>query len=272
LFVIDVDVLLLRATFPDYHWLLDYKFLFFVSAFAVWLLIGNRKTAFVMLMFFAFYPLYILLWRIPKFILGRRSWVLAFAALNFAVSFIRSFRRNVVVSAILLTAIAICTVSQSSIPLILAASAMCLTTLYLYGEALFSIFKSPSVYAIYQRLFPAIRNFVVTSYRLDETIKAIPAEQRSEVQQKEWVNKLDLPLLTNRVYIFLARRFADYQRSLAPCAVSLAQIIFLFLLTTIAFACINMPCTSCRPALTRCHLLRSSRLFGIASTPYFSTR
>jgi hypothetical protein len=239
LFVVDIDVVLMQALLPNYLWLLSYKFHFFLALFATWLIFGNRKSAFLMLVFFAFYPLLIIFWRIPKFILGRKSWVLAFAALNFVVGFVRSFRRNVVIAAILTISITVCLVATNSFLLYLAAITLCILILHLYIQALLSVFRSPDVYAVYNWLLPKIRNYVVSENRLDASLKAIPASSRNEVQQKEWANKLNMPLLTNRIYLFLARRFAEYQKSAAPYAASLMHIGFLFVVTTFAFASVN---------------------------------
>lgn len=117
LFIFDVDVFLVDKFVPEHRWLLDLKFFVLIGGVAIiWLLAGSKKF-YLWFAYIFFYPLIIILWKIPYFVFRQRRWVFAFALINTAVSFFQSAKYNFIGSAVFLIAVA-AIFNTSSTPLI----------------------------------------------------------------------------------------------------------------------------------------------------------
>src|SRR4051794_2810955 len=94
LFVVNVDRKVVDAVGIDPS-LLDYK-LFAIIGVAAVLVFVFGKGVIIPVLYILFFPLIVLFWKVPVFLFRRRSFVLAFAALNVCLSFFPSFKGNVV--------------------------------------------------------------------------------------------------------------------------------------------------------------------------------
>jgi hypothetical protein len=240
LFVFDVDTYLISTYLPQFGWVLTYKLLFVLGILAAWLwFIGAKLGAFLFVLLI-FYPQFFVLWRVPYFIFRKKSWALAFATFNFVIESFRSFRRNVTVAAVISCCLAASAVSENKSVLATAAAGLLGTIVYLYVAALKSAFVPARIYSLYTRVLPPVRGYLVKNHKLDEAIRGLPSTEWSDAQRKIWVEKITVPILVNRSFLFLARRFRDYQRTALPYLHNVGIIVVLFLATVIAFAGINI--------------------------------
>jgi hypothetical protein len=107
LFVFDVDVYAAQKFFPSAAWVLNFKFIILLCLAAILVLIFRSFSIVVWIAYIVFYPLIVLFWKIQRSLYKTQKWVVAFAILNATVSFFRSIRYNLLVSAITLAAIAV---------------------------------------------------------------------------------------------------------------------------------------------------------------------
>ena len=66
LFVLDVDVLLLRAIAPTNLWLLDFKFFYLGAMFLLFWLLAPKSLFWKTMLFVFFYPAILVFWLLPK--------------------------------------------------------------------------------------------------------------------------------------------------------------------------------------------------------------
>jgi hypothetical protein len=107
LFVYDFDAYLVTEYFPEEVWLLKFRLVILIGVIAVALLIFGKNRVGAWSLYIIAYPLIITFWKLPYFIYNRESWTLAFAIINSVLSFYRSLRYNVAVSAVCLTSLVI---------------------------------------------------------------------------------------------------------------------------------------------------------------------
>lgn len=248
LFVFDLDAYLVNHYLPSYAWVLNFRLLFFLSIVAAWLWLMGIGKGTLFLVLLLFYPAFFVLWRIPSLIFRQRSWALAFAAFNFTIEFFRSFRRNVTAAAVLLTFFALCVFSTDPSLLYCAMSGLLVTIAYLYCATLRSALAPAQVYSLYARILPPVRSYLTTTNKLDEAIRSLPPAQWNDTQRKVWSDRIQIPILANRFYLFLARKFRDYQRSPIPYLHNVGIVVALFLVTIFVFGGINFALFKLEPA------------------------
>jgi hypothetical protein len=190
--------------------------------------------------FIAGYPAIILFWRIPKAIILQKSWILVFTAINAVVNFFRSFRNNIVITTIILSSFAVIFVFSEQTILSIAAVALLISILSIYMRTILSAFKPSTVYKFYTTVLPAVREHFKTTSALDAEIRLIPKENLDGQQLKLWASKLETPVLYNRLCLYVAKKFREYQQSPAPFVTVLLSAFSLFLLTVVVFAFINL--------------------------------
>lgn len=240
LFIFDIDTYAIQSYLPSYSWILNYRFLFFMGFLVAWLWLIGPKLGTGLLALLILYPVFFLLWRIPSFIFRRKSWVLAFAAFNFTIEFFRSFRRNVTATTILVACIITSIVATGDVLLYLAVAGLLSTILFLYYATFKSAFAPAQIYTLYIRLLPSVSGYITKNNKLDEAIRNLPAASWDATQRKVWVEKVQFPILVNRFYLFLARKFRDYQQSPVPYLHNVGIIAALFLITIVSFGSINL--------------------------------
>ncbi len=105
LFVYDIDTFLINTYFRNFSWVIEYKFFFVIAIGSIFLLLLDSKNIIVWTLFILFYPILVLLWYIPKFVLKTNNWMFLIALLNSLFSFFRSFRYNFTIFLIAIAAI-----------------------------------------------------------------------------------------------------------------------------------------------------------------------
>jgi hypothetical protein len=239
LFVFDIDTQIFESYFPESRWLLNYKSLFFLGSVTAWLWIMGVKFGLFLICFLILYPLFFFLWRIPAFVLRRKSWALAFAALNFTIEFFRSFRRNATLAVLLASCLVVSITSNDHGLLYAAIAVMLMIMALLYYLTFKSAFTPARIYQLYSRALPPIRGYFAKNNLLEGPLKELPPTEWNEDQRKVWADKIQVPILANRFYLFLARKFRDYQKSSIPFIHNIAIIVMLFVVTVVVFAAVN---------------------------------
>src|SRR5581483_6293016 len=222
---------------PEARWVLQLKFFIFLGCFALILLFVKNKTVWRWAAYLAFYPIITLGWRFPLLLVRQQRWILIFSILGFVASFVNSFRKNVVLSAlVLISALLIATVN---IPIVLGVCAIILfaALIYIYFRTIYSALKSSDFSKVN---LAQVRRDLVAKYRLDEEIRTLPRSSLNDEQKKLWAKKVEVPVLLNRAYLYAAKKFREYQRSPAPFALATISFLCLFLLTLLVFSFVNL--------------------------------
>lgn len=239
LFVFDFDTYLMEKFIPEYAWVLNFKFFIFLGLLGFTFLFARSLSSLKRVGFVVAYPVIILFWRMPKAILQQKSWILIFAAVSGIVNFFRAFRGNIIVATIILISCAAISVFDGATILWVAAAALLLSISSIYIRTILSAFRPTTIFKFYINALPPIRNHFTTTLRLDDEIRDIPKANLDDAQLKVWATKLETPVLINRLYLFLAKKFREYQQSPAPFVAGVLSIFALFFLTMAVFSFIH---------------------------------
>jgi hypothetical protein len=82
LFLFDIDNMIAHSLIPQYEWMLQLKVLAFLIAISIALFLVGKTNVALSSLFILFYPIVIILWKIPYFIWKQKSWIIAFSFLN----------------------------------------------------------------------------------------------------------------------------------------------------------------------------------------------
>src|SRR5439155_6422681 len=83
-FVFDFDTYLLQQLFPAHAWLLQLRLVFLLALLALALLVFDKSAVLLSCAYVVCFPLILVLWKIPRRIYKRQSWVLLFGLANAA--------------------------------------------------------------------------------------------------------------------------------------------------------------------------------------------
>jgi len=237
-FVFDLDRIVRSYLPSSCAWVVDFKFVFvLIIAAGLGCLI---RRIWKPLTYVIFYPVIVLFWKIPFLALKQRSWALAIAFINAVASFFGSIRYNLIIPAVLFAAGSIILFGNSTALISLSTAALLALLLLAYGRRLISIFKTPRVFQIYQKVASWVPKIRTSSCSLDEDIRGLPYEQLSAEQAQKWRQNLVTSLLLSRVCLFAARKLRSYSKSGYAKISSVFICAFLIALTVVIFGLINL--------------------------------
>jgi len=239
LFVFDIDIFLMNRFLPRYVWLLNLKFFILIGGIALIWLVTKNKYILAWSLYVFFYPVIILLWKIPFFIFKQRSWILAFAFINSIISFFKSIKYNFIISAFFLASLAVIFSFSNEKLLWFAAAVIFGVLLTTYVNRFILVFKPSSIFQVHIKIFSGIRKHGSSYFTLDESIKNLPLEKLDQKQMEKWTTNLQMSVLFNRVCLFAAKKLRDYQNSGVNFISYVLTILMLIVLTIFSFATIN---------------------------------
>jgi hypothetical protein len=242
LFIFDVDIYLVNKFSPDYSWLLNFKFFVLIGTIAIIWLITKNKHILSWSLYILFYPIILLLWKIPFFVFKQKSWIFAFALINAVISFFKSIKYNFIVSALFLASFAVVFSFSNEKLLWPAILTIFIILSIIYIHRFILVFKPSSVFQIYMKIFSATKNYGAKKnslFALDENIKNLPVASLDQKQLEKWTTNLQNSVLFNRICLFAAKKLRDYQNSGLNIVSYILTILLLIALTIFSFATIN---------------------------------
>lgn len=96
IFVADVDQLAVERIAPGAQWVVDYRGLIYLTLLIIAVVFLGKKHRLWMIFYVIGFPFVVLFWKIPLFIVRRKSWPFAIGSINFIASTVRDFKYNVV--------------------------------------------------------------------------------------------------------------------------------------------------------------------------------
>ena len=239
LFVFDFDVYLASTYFPQYAWLLVYKFFFLIGLIAVVWFFTKSRYVLIWFLYISFYPLVVVFFNIPFFVFKRRSWVLAFAITNSLISFIKTLKYKFIMTALFcISVLGVAVVSEKfliGIAITIIFVILCIT----YIRSVLLIFKPSAIFEIYSGFVLDFLDKGKEMYSLDSEIKNLPVQSLTQKQLEMWVSRLQIAIIYNRGCYFVAKKLQDYQSSKFNFLSYSLNLFFITFTTVIAFAVIN---------------------------------
>lgn len=235
LFVFDVDVSLLDLFAPKWAWLLNYKFPILLGLIVISLIVSRSLTLGLAVLYIVFYPPIVLFWKLPRFVWKQKSWLLAFALVNAAISFFYSFKRDFIAGTLFLICIILIVTVDNQYVLFGASLLLLMIVAFAYYAAFLKAFKPSAVFETYTKVFPAVR----TSIKVDGSLRNLPIELMTAQQIEFRTNSLQNVVLFNRACLFISKKLRNYQRSGVNVISYVFGLLFLLIVTIFAFGLIN---------------------------------
>lgn len=236
LFIFDIDLWFLKVVAPSYSWIVNFKLIYFLGlASIIWLWIGTRDLL-AWLIYIAFYPLILVLIRLPYYVIKQRSWILAFSIMNSIASFFKNLRYSLVISALFLASLAI--ILYSNINVLILGATILLTgiVLVIFIKHFIEALRPTAIFQLYSKFINETHDLAKKSLTLDSELKSIPIDQLNEKQLERWNSNLQASVLFNRVCLFSAKKLREYQRSDWRIIPSIFGLLRLIILTVIGFS------------------------------------
>ena len=247
LFIFDIDIFLVEKLSPGHIWLINYKFFILIGIIAIIFLVTKNRHIFLWSLYVFFYPVILLLWRIPLFIFKKRSWNLVFALIDSIISFFKSFKLTFIITAFYLISVALIFGVSNKILLWISLVVLFIILLWAYIQRIILVFKPSGVYQVYSKIFAFFGEFVQfrpgpsgnPGILLDEKELELSIENMDEIQLQKWTTGVQWPVIFNRICLFVAKKFKSYQDSRFNIVSSVFSILILVFFTVLSFAIIN---------------------------------
>jgi hypothetical protein len=238
-FVFDIDIFLVEIFFPNYMWIINYKFFILIGILATVWLVTKNKDILLWSLYIFFYPLIIFLWKIPSLLLKKRNWNLIFATIDAVISFFKSFKVSFITTSFFLASTVIISTSSNKILLWFSIVILAVILLVVYIQRLVLVFKQSGIYQIYSKVFSSVGNILRKPPPPDDLITSLSIENMGEEQIQNWGASIQLLVLFNRICLFVAQKMKSYQDSGFNIVSSVLGILMLVLYTVLTFAIIN---------------------------------
>ncbi len=241
LFIADIDREFIEAVAPSATWLVDYRFFLYLGL-AVILAVTIRGPFWFAVGYIAFFPLVLIVWKIPRAIYRSGSWIVFLAVLNAVASFFNNFRLNFVSKA--LAVFAILGISLSTSPVIVVPAAS-----YLAGLLAVTYFRIVRNSFSFSRFLRLQQNLIVRTLEskvvlqmtsLDETLKSDAIVKFDSAQLEKFSQSLGWGVLANYVIYFWAYQLEQYRQSPATVLFNALSYVWLFVLTVLTFTMLNL--------------------------------
>jgi hypothetical protein len=238
-FLFDIDTWIVGKYFPDLMWVLNFKLISILAVAALtWLWVGTRDFI-VWFLYITFYPLVLLLIRLPIFVYKQRSWVLAFSVLNLLVAFFKNLKFRLIFVTVFLAAFATALFASGSYVTPLTAGVLVILALAAFARGFWTAVQPSAIFQLYSKFFRGVRNFGGFSFALDEELKTLPREQLAPKQLERWNTNLQSSVLFNRFCLFAATRLRDYQKSEWRIIPSIFGLLGLIAFSVLCFSAVN---------------------------------
>ncbi|OUD81744.1 hypothetical protein CMMCAS02_02340 [Clavibacter michiganensis subsp. michiganensis] len=236
LFFTDIDRLIISYVAPEYIWLSDIRAIVALCLIALVLLLVKRRTLGLAVAYVAGYPLVLLFWKLPKYVLKQKSVTFAIGLAGLVVSAFARVKFVVCALAIALLATFVITASNTK-GLVLAASACLVATLVWSLVVTAKDMLNASVFGAAQEQFVGAvfrRNFIELLISPVQPDKASIHDWTADDATK-YRDAAGLTLLVHRLLYVWAYALDQYRKSativvanVATIVVAVVQIVYVF--------------------------------------------
>jgi hypothetical protein len=241
LFVVDLDDAAVQRFAPWAVRFMGFRFLLWVLVLVVIAMIFKRKYI-LHIAYVLFFPLIVVVWKLPYLVYRRRSWTLALLILNVIVNGFRQARYQIISKGLALFATVTILATHAKVPLVIAA-------LYLLGMQAIAIYRALK-FLLFTEGFLETQTKIIN--RLSDSGRSNSAmaldevflNPEIEVYTKEQIEKFKTGLATrvwlNRGLLIYAYQLDNYRRRAVGMALSLVSFALLFLSTIATITLVNI--------------------------------
>jgi hypothetical protein len=179
IFIFDIDRGILEAIAPNFASLLDFRLLIYIALLALGLLVF-RRSLWMGVAYVAFFPLLVVVWKIPAFFWRRKSFPLLLAAAQAAFSLFSAFPYKLISGFFWLLAVALILFSGKHASGIAAFVLVVLLTVSI-GRTIWRVFSGRSFFEVQRATIARI----VASTRMQSALALSDQYKRSDLEMYE---------------------------------------------------------------------------------------
>jgi hypothetical protein len=236
LFLYNIDAVILHAITPGNDWILGLKVLLPLVFLSVGLTTAGLMWTLLAVAYIIFYPLILVLWKLPGFVWRQQSWVILLSFINLIAAFFASFRRNVITTTLYGLGFAMALVATDSRVLLTSIGLLSATLIYSFISRFISVFKTPAAYRL---CVSWVKNMPNPGLNLDDDLK-VPVNMVKADKLELWRQGLYNSVLQSRLFLFAARKLKNYQNSGFTVIAEILITVLLLCGTVVVFAAINL--------------------------------
>ncbi len=251
LFVYDIDTSVVHSIAPSYQWILGYKLLLVLGAISIVGIFLWRWWTIATLAYVVLFPAIVLVWKLPRFIAKRRSWLLVMVTLNSIALFARYMRFVIIAAGLGIAAIAIVFITSNGRVAFAAALFFALLLIWSVFRVISDTFTPSWFLQIQKNAIDKIVNSGFTT--LLTTISEDIRTQGNAVilrpdQLANLTNAIQFRAVLSRALHFWAYRLHKYRQSQLALLFNLAAYALLFLQSWLTFSLLNIALLKIDPA------------------------
>src|SRR5579864_5430641 len=95
-FIFDFDQYAIQRLLPGGGWIVTYRFFILLALASVWAVVLRRWAFFFWMVYFALFPIILVVWWLPRAIYKSRSWIVVMAVLNIVTTLVQDFTYSLV--------------------------------------------------------------------------------------------------------------------------------------------------------------------------------
>jgi len=241
IFIADIDRVLIAALAPSALPLLDYRAVAYLALLVLTALFLRRW--FLYMAYIAGFPLVVLFWKIPFFLMRHRSWPMFLAILQAGSVVLGDLRYNVITKS--LAVIAAVFVVTTDDPIFLLPSAVCVAFLLVWSFArrLRRMFGSSSFIEVQRRTIrrllssQAVQAFVT----LKDEYRTIDIDRYDEAQAQQVALTISYGIGLTKILDLWAYQLDRYRHRYSPSAVfALVTYAWVFIASLAALTLLNL--------------------------------
>lgn len=240
IYIGDIDRLLFSWVAPQAAGLLDLRVFAVLGLASLLLLLFKRWKLGVGLAYISFFPLVLVVWKIPKFFVERRKPALAVGALGVLISLMARAKVWVLALTIASISAAMILLTQDPILVGIGAGAMLVTLLWWFGTTAVDLFRAPSLLRAQEKVIDAVINWslidrIMTPKRPDR----VTLGKWTKEEATAFRDSAGWAILTYRVLYFWAYLIDQFRKTPAVVVVNAIIIVGLTAQVILAFAFVN---------------------------------
>jgi len=241
IFIGNVDGTIISLLSREFHWIIEFKFLVFLAIASGLLLWLGTKNAVLLALYAAFYPAIVLIYKIPRFLYQKESWLLAIGAINAMIYFFRKLKINLLILTAYLVSLSCALLSTERHILITASVTLAVLICFSFVRSFVTALQPSEVLKLYSTGLRKVREWRSEMFSVDQQVRNLPLATLDRKQLDLWNRNLQNSVIFNRLCLFAANRLRDYQRSewrLLPAIIGLLSLVFMsvFCFTAINFS------------------------------------
>jgi hypothetical protein len=242
IFVFDADQFVLQRLWPAGGWIVTYRFFILLAIASVAALAFRKWSFFFWAAYFALFPIFVVVWWLPRAIYKSRSWVVLLAVLHVLTTFTQDFRFTLVTKSAALIAIALIIVNPNRSLTLVCGAALLVLLLTTYVRTVAIVLQPSRFVAGQQRAIDKVvdSKVLTEAWALSEELKDPTIVKFDQGQLNKFMTAVGVGVIAHRALYFWAYQLETYRKGSMPQVFNLLSYLWLFFQTVIAFAFVNL--------------------------------